>query len=160
MGALFIDLKKAFDTLNHEILLNKLRCYGVRGLVNDLFRSYLSNRTQFVCINDKRSSIKPILTGVPQGSNIGPLLFLVYINDLGNLSLSGTPRLFADDTALFYPDSTPHSVVNRINQDLVTLKVFFSSNLLSLNIQKTKYMLFRSPRKKYRLIWILYLKIQ
>lgn len=148
VGALFIDLKKAFDTLNHEILLNKLRCYGVRGLVNDLFRSYLSNRTQFVCINDKRSSIKPILTGVPQGSNIGPLLFLVYINDLGNLSLSGTPRLFADDTALFYPDSTPHSVVNRINQDLVTLKVFFSSNLLSLNIQKTKYMLFRSPRKK------------
>lgn len=147
VGALFIDLKKAFDTLNHGILLDKLNYCGIRGVANNLVESYLSGRSQYVTINETRSLIKPITTGVPQGSNIGPLLFLVYINDLGNLPLNGTARLFADDTAIFYPDTSPSSIINQMNQDLEKLKVYFASNLLSLNIQKTKYMIFRSPRK-------------
>lgn len=84
---------------------------------------------------------------MPQGSNIGPLLFLLYINDLGKLHLIGTPRLFADDTALFYPDKNVNTIINSIEADLGVLKNFFDANLLSLNLNKTKYMIFNSMRK-------------
>lgn len=147
VGALFIDLKKAFDTLNHDILLKKLYAYGIRGIVFDLFKNYLTNRRQYVCLNGYKSAIGEVNNGVPQGSNIGPLLFLVYINDLGNLPLKGVPRLFADDTALFYPSNNPQTVIDHMNSDLQKLKSYFSNNLLSLNIKKTKYMIFRSSRK-------------
>lgn len=147
VGGLFIDLKKAFDTLNHEILLKKLEKYGIRGVANDLIRSYLSNRKQYVTINGARSSLRTTDIGVPQGSNIGPLLFLLYINDLGNLRLHGIPRLFADDTALFYPQYSIHSVVRNIESDLECLIKYFNGNRLSMNLTKTKYMIFRSLRK-------------
>lgn len=147
VGALFLDLKKAFDTLDHSILLKKLEMYGIRGLANDLIKSYLSNRKQFVAINDARSSNQTIGVGVPQGSNIGPLLFLLYINDLGKLQLCGTPRLFADDTALFYPNKNINTIIESIEADLGVLKNFFDANLLSLNLSKTKYMIFHSIRK-------------
>lgn len=148
VGGLFIDLKKAFDTINHEILLKKLDRYGVRGIANDLIRSYLSDRKQFVAINDCRSSLQHMSIGVPQGSNIGPLLFLIFINDLSNLKLRGVPRLFADDTALFYPHLNIQSIVQDIESDLASLTNYFNGNLLSLNLSKTKYMVFHSPRKK------------
>lgn len=148
VGGLFIDLKKAFDTINHEILLNKLDRYGIRGIANDLIKSYLSNRKQFVVLNGVRSSLCSIDIGVPQGSNIGPLLFLIFINDLGNLKLRGTPRLFADDTALFYPHSNTQSIIKDIESDLENLLEYFNGNRLSLNLLKTKYMIFHSPRKK------------
>lgn len=148
VGGLFIDLKKAFDTLNHDILLKKLESYGIRGLANEIFRSYLSDRKQFVALKDDFSSTRLINIGVPQGSNVGPLLFLLYINDLGNLPLKGIPKLFADDTALFYPDSNVSSIIEAINYDLRLLMNYFETNLLSLNLLKTKYMLFHSPRKK------------
>jgi hypothetical protein len=148
VGGLFIDLKKAFDTLDHNILLKKLEYYGIRGLANDLIRSYLKNRQQYVAIEDSRSSLQTFNIGVPQGSNIGPLLFLIYINDLGNLPLKGIPRLFADDSAMFYPNRDASVIISDMNDDLKILIQFFNSNLLSLNLGKTKYMLFRSPRKK------------
>lgn len=85
--------------------------------------------------------------GVPQGSNIGPLLFLIYINDLGNLKLHGTPRLFADDTALFYPEFSIQTVIQNIESDLECLTQYFDGNRLSLNLTKTKYMVFHSSRK-------------
>lgn len=88
----------------------------------------------------------PIKIGVPQGSNLGPLLFLLYINDLGNIPLKGTARLFADDTALFYPGFNVNSVINDIESDLLVLTRYFNENLLSLNVQKTKYMIFHSCR--------------
>ena len=83
---IFIDLKKAFDTVNHQILLTKLEHYGVRGVLLDWFKSYLSGRKQFVCFNGESSDCKEILCGVPQGSVLRPLLFLLYINDLPNVS--------------------------------------------------------------------------
>lgn len=147
VGALFLDLRKAFDTLNHSILLKKLECYGIRGVANDIIRSYLSERKQLVSIATCKSSLKPICVGVPQGSNIGPLLFLLYVNDLYRLQLKGTPRLFADDTALFYPQSDVDRIVCSMNNDLKTLAKFFEVNLLSLNISKTKCMFFHSHRK-------------
>lgn len=148
IGGLFLDLKKAFDTLDHNILLKKLEYYGVRGLANDIIRSYLKDRQQFVSIENSRSRMRTFNIGVPQGSNIGPLLFLIYINDLGNLPLHGIPRLFADDTAIFYPHGNTSAVICSMNMDLRLLMDYFNSNLLSLNLSKTKYMLFHSPRKK------------
>lgn len=147
MGALFLDLKKAFDTLNHGILLRKLEHYGIRGVANDVIRSYLENRSQLVSYAGEMSSYRQINVGVPQGSNIGPLLFLIYINDISKLHLTGVPRLFADDTALFYPNIDPNLIIANMHYDLQVLQNYFCDNLLSLNLQKTKYMIFRSPRK-------------
>lgn len=147
VGALFLDLKKAFDTLNHGILLRKLENYGIRGVANNIIQSYLENRNQFVSYGGETSSLMRTTTGVPQGSNIGPLLFLIYVNDINKIGLIGTPRLFADDTALFYPHISPTTIITYMNEDLRILNDYFRDNLLSLNIDKTKYMMFRSPRK-------------
>ena len=97
---IFIDLQKAFDTVDHEILLSKLNHYGIRGVANDWFRSYLSNRQQFVRIDDAVSDTSYINIGVPQGSVLGPLLFLLYINDLHFSIRHSKTRYFADDTCL------------------------------------------------------------
>lgn len=144
VGVLFLDLKKAFDTINHEVLLRKLDYYGVRGTCNALIRSYLSNRSQYVLVNSTKSSLSPTTVGVPQGSNLGPLLFLIYIIDLPNLRLHGKPRLFADDTSLSYRVLTTSEAIHHMEQDMKMLKAFFDENLLSLNLNKTKYMIFHS----------------
>lgn len=120
----------------------------MRGLANRLIESYLCNRQQFVAIDDVHSSTRIIEVGVPQGSNIGPLLFLIYVNDIGKLNLKGIPRLFADDTALFYPGKSSQTIVSHIESDLKILSEFFQINLLSLNVQKTKYMIFHSIKKR------------
>ena len=100
MIALFLDLKKAFDTVDHGILLRKLELYGVRGIVLNLFKSYFSNRKQFVEISKFKSELKMIKCGVPQGSILGPLLFLLFINDLCKVSKLLHCIMFADDTSL------------------------------------------------------------
>lgn len=146
MGVLFLDLRKAFDTIDHTILVQKLEYYGIRGTANALIRSYLSSREQFVHVNGATSDKCGLQVGVPQGSNLGPLLFLLYVNDLPKLPLHGKPHMYADDTALSYEAIDPEDMISKMQQDLCTLKAYFDENLLSLNLSKTKYMIFHSPR--------------
>ncbi|XP_055589747.1 uncharacterized protein LOC129741945 [Uranotaenia lowii] len=148
MGVLFLDLKKAFDTIDHSILLNKLDAYGIRGIANSLFADYLANRKQYVQINQSTSDLGYLPVGVPQGSNLGPLLFILYVNDIHRLHLHGKPRLFADDTSLSYENCDVRIVVAQMSEDLKTLQEYFNSNLLSLNLDKTKYVMFRSTYRQ------------
>lgn len=147
-GVLFIDLKKAFDTIDHRILLRKLEYYGIRGVANELFKSYLSGRMQYVSINGATSMQRDTSVGVPQGSNVGPLLFLLYINDLANLRLHGNPRLFADDTSLSYRNARPDVIIQQMKKDLMILQEYFAENMLSMNLSKTKFMLCHSLQLK------------
>ena len=118
----FIDLKKAFDTVNHSILLKKLEHYGVRGVVLNWFCSYLKDRKQYVSVNGHTSKDVKVTCGVPQGSVLGPLLFLVYINDLPTVSKILTFYLFADDTNICYESSNTFDLQKKINIELKKLK--------------------------------------
>ena len=99
-GVVFIDLKKAFDTIDHQIMLQKLRNYGIDQMSLTWFESYLTNRTQKCRVNRQLSNFAPVTCGVPQSSNLGPILFLIYINDLPNCLNHAIPRMFADDTII------------------------------------------------------------
>ena len=139
---LFLDFSKAFDTINHEILLYKLSHYGVRGKALEWFRSYLLNRKQYVSLNENNSFTEEIKCGVPQGSLLGPLLFILYINDFSNSSDVLSFILFADDSNLFLSHKNPLTLANKINSELENVTQWIRANKLSLNLQKTKYMLF------------------
>ena len=143
----FVDLQKAFDTVDHEILLSKLSHYGIRGVANNWFKSYLSNRSQFVSISNYNSTLKLIKHGVPQGSVLGPLLFLLYINDLHYCIRTSIPYHFADDTHLLNFASTLYSLCSRVNADLRVLVEWLNANKISLNASKTEFLIFRSLRK-------------
>lgn len=138
--AIFCDLRKAFDTVDHKILLNKLHNIGVRGVELNWFKNYLSNRKQFVCVDNSNSSLLDILLGVPQGSILGPLLFLIYINDLPKYS-SLFSLLFADDTTQLASHKNLDSLVEFVNVEFQKTVEFFKSHRLSLHPEKTKFML-------------------
>ena len=139
---IFLDFSKAFDTINHTILLKKLSHYGIRGIALEWFRNYLKNRNQYVYLNDHISSSKEINCGVPQGSILGPLLFIVYINDFHRSSDILSFILFADDSNVFFAHKNPLMLVQIINLELQKLTQWIRANKLSLNLQKTKYMIF------------------
>ena len=141
---IFLDLSKAFDTINHSILLNKLYSYGIRGLANDWIRNYLSERSQRVNFNNTLSSPAEISCGVPQGSILGPLLFLLYINDLPLSSKIPHFILFADDTNILFSNPDPIILESLINTELKEISNWFKLNKLSLNIKKTNYMIFKN----------------
>ena len=117
MLLVFIDLRKAFDTVSHNILLQKLYHCGIRGPAHKLIESYLTSRKQFVSIDNVNSSAQSINIGVPQGSILGPLLFLIYINDFPN-AISSKPRLFADDTCVMLSDSYLPKLETKCNTEL------------------------------------------
>ena len=145
---IFVDFQKAFDTVNHAILIKKLEHYGVRGRANDWFKSYLSNRSQYVSVNGFHSKSEIMKFGVPQGSVLGPLLFLIYINDLRNAIYHSTVHHFADDTNLLYVNKNLKTIQNKINKDLKSLVTWLRANKISLNASKTELIIFRDPRKK------------
>ena len=138
----FIDLKKAFDTIDHSLVLNKLEYYGIRGVTLNWLQSYLSNRKQFVTVNGIESKNLNVKCGVPQGSILGPILFILYINDICNCSKIMNFILFADDTNSFLTGSDVNELCVKVTSELEKLKIWFRLNKLSLNVSKTNFMIF------------------
>lgn len=145
----FIDFSKAFDTVNHNILLKKMNLYGISDYCLSWFQSYLHNRQQFVEFQSTTSEYQTISCGVPQGSILGPLLFLIYINDLPNASKILHTILFADDTNLFYSHECFHTLISSVNEELHKITNWLEANRLSLNLSKTHFVIFTSSNKKY-----------
>ena len=147
---IFLDFAKAFDTVNHEILLKKLEYYGIRGIAQNWFRSYLSNRMQGTDIGGIQSSLNYIKCGVPQGSVLGPLLFLLYINDIVNSSELFKFTLFADDTSLFYSQKNSNKIdmSQVVNKELEKISHWLGANKLSLNVKKSQLLVFTLSKKK------------
>lgn len=146
-AGLFIDLQKAFDSIPHDNILNKLYKYGIRGIALDIFKSYLQNRRQYVHLNGVNSEQLTITFGIPQGSVLGPLIFLLYINDIFDIPFRGKIQLFADDAAFVYTNCNEYRLFDDMQHDLNLLSNWLYHNLLSLNVEKTNYIIFHSPHK-------------
>jgi exonuclease III len=146
---IFLDLSKAFDTVNHDILISKLEHYGVRGIALAWFKSYLSNRKQFVLFKSTLSKEQYISCGVPQGSVLGPLLFIIYINDICNTSDTISFSLFADDTSLVYSHSNVDTAVSHLNFELLKISTWLLANKLCINVLKSNYIIFCPRQQKY-----------
>ena len=144
----FIDLKRAFDTVDHKILLHKLDHYGFRGVINKWFSSYLEGRTQTTQIGSFISKRKNTTCGVPQGSVLGPLLFLIYVNDIQESSDKLKFFLFADDTNAVYADKNLKSLESTVNQELCKLFDWLTANKLTLNIKKTYFVILRPAQRQ------------
>ena len=147
--ALYIDLSKAFDTLSFDIIIGKLRNYGVADVELRLLISYLTNRKQYVVYNNHESDITEIKAGVPQGSFLGPLFFSILINDLINISSKLRFLMYADDTTIYFnlKNFTQQNLNKEINCEIEKINTWLKVNRLSLNLQKTKLMIFHRKQK-------------
>ena len=146
-AVVYIDLKKAFDTVDHDILLRKLNFCGLKGKELSWFRSYLTDRRQCCKVNGRISATDSITCGVPQGSCLGPLLFLVYINDLPSCLKNSLVSMYADDTSIYYASESVSEINQAVNADLEALKGWLEGNKLSLNVAKTDAMIIGSYGK-------------
>ena len=144
----FLDFKKAFDTVDHIILLRKLQLYVIRGNIHAWLYSYLNNRSQFVHYNNHNSARKHITHGVPQGSLLGPLLFIIYINDFSRASELLFSILFADDTSVFIEDTNYDKMIDILNNELKRVDIWLKANKLTINTKKPHYMMFYRIRIK------------
>ena len=146
---IFLDLQKAFDVVNHNVLLLKLEKMGIKGLALDWFRSYLSERRQKVDLGGSNSTEKNINMSVMQGSVLGPLLFLIFINDLPNASVILKLLLFADDTCALDSDTDINRLISRVNNELQKIANWFVINKISVNVSKCKYIIFKKTKIQY-----------
>ena len=144
----FLDFSKAFDTVNHTILLTKMERYGIRGVPMQIFASYLTNRQQYVQMGNTASSKQTMTCGIPQRSCLGPVLFLIYINDLPNCSNALTFKIFADDTNVFASARDLKVLEKIVNSELKKVKIWCDVNSLSINFSKTNFMIIKSSKKK------------
>lgn len=144
----FMDLKKAFDIVDHDLLLEVLEKYGIRGAALEIFRNYLKDREQIVKIDNIRSNAASIKTGVVQGSCLGPLLYLIFINAIGSLKIFGKLFLFADDAVLVNIHEKTSSINDTIRLDMTPILEFFTHRKMIINSSKTNFMLFSSSRMK------------
>lgn len=144
---IFIDFSKAFDLVNHEVLLKKLWYYGIRGHEAGILHSYLSYRKQIVYLNNEHSEIKSVTSGVPQGSKLGPLLFIIYLNDIININPIAKFIIYADDTSMFFSGSDIKELVGECNHTLIELQKWSTANSMKVNVNKSKAVVFRSKNK-------------
>ena len=142
MGATFIDLKKAFDLVDHDCLLHKVEHYGIRGQSLDWFQNYLTNRTQKVSYANEISTSLILDFGIPQGSVLGPLLFVLYMNDLPDCLRNCSINMYADDTIIFYTGPNTNEIKRILQEDLNRVAQWMENSRLVLNERKTKLMLF------------------
>ena len=145
MKVVFPDIRKAFDIVNHEILSDKLNCYGIRGEELLLFGSYLRDRTQCCSVNGHKSTLKMVTCGMPQGSILGPLLFIIYMNDLPACVKDVNVTLYADDTSLDKAIRTSQELREELVPAFAKVCEWLKSNKLSLNTVKTEFMIIETP---------------
>ena len=144
---IFVDIQKVFDTVGHNIPIQKLNHYGIRGVATNWFSSHLQNRLQYVSINGFNSMLEHIHCDVPQGFILGPLLFFIYINDLNCAIRYCSVHHFADDTNLLNYNNSVKRMNKQVNQDLKNLTNWLNANKICLNVSKTEVVLFKSSRK-------------
>ena len=149
--SIFIDFAKAFDTVNHKILINKMYHYGIRGPILSWFKDYLTDRYQVTVFNGEKSPTSTVNIGVPQGSVLGPILFLIYINDISDIFSEAKSILFADDMTLYLTDPSHDQLQTNANLELEKLYKWCLCNRLTINTKKTYYMIF-TTKKTYNLI--------
>ena len=147
IGLVMLDLRKAFDTVNHNLLIKKLPMYGLNVHVVNWFKSYLTDRSHITCVNGSRSNEQKSVCGIPQGSILGPLLFIMYINDLPKSVANVKVSMYADDTAIYYSSKDVHDIVNKMNYDLENVDNWLAKNKLCLNVDKTHFMLIGTPQR-------------
>ena len=146
--SVYLDFSKAFDTLNHDILFLKLNHYGIRGIALDWIKSYMVNIKQYDMYNDNSSDIRSITCGVPQGSILGPLLFLLYVNDLPNISDILFTIMFADDTSMFINGNDLKAMETQLNSELKEVSIWLQVNKLSLNAEKSCFIVLNLSRNR------------
>ena len=147
---LFVDFRKAFDTVSHPIFVKKLHAYGIRGNILELCANYLEYRKQFVTLDGEKSETKHITCGIPQGSILGPLFFIAYMNDIFHASKNLFNILYADDTSILLSGSDLQKLVREMNTELELISEWLKANKLTLNIDKTYYMASHRGRRKFK----------